>query len=136
MNQTRPTKRDALAASVFGQLSPSQLDQIAGISDERHVDTGAALCREGEFGSETFVIASGEVAVEVGGRRMSLAGPGAVLGDWAMFKGGRRSATLRAVTAVAAVVVDAPDVDALLAAVPAAARHIGPSAIHQRPISG
>jgi CRP-like cAMP-binding protein len=125
-NQTHVAKREALAATVFAQLSARELDDVARISDERHIDAGAALCGQSDFGQEAFVIASGHISVDVDGRQIATAGPGQLVGDWALFGNGRRSATLRAVTPVDVVVIDPREMDSLLAAVPAVAVGIGP----------
>jgi len=121
-------KREALAATVFGQLTPRELDDIARVSDERHVEAGSTLCSQREFGQDAFVIAQGQVAVDVDGRQVATAGPGQLVGDWALFGNGRRAATVRAMTPVDVVVIDPRELDSLLAAVPSAARLVGPNA--------
>jgi CRP-like cAMP-binding protein len=125
-DEIQTTKRDALAASVFGGLKPAQLDEIARVSESRYVPEGSHLCDQGDFGNEAFVIAEGSVAIEISDRQVGIAGPGALLGDWAMFGSGHRTATLRALTPVTVVVVDPLDVDALAAAVPGSASRLGP----------
>lgn len=127
MTNDQSEKAGALAASVFSRLGPAQLDQIAGVSDERHLAMGDPLCTEGQFGQEAFVVASGELSVELGGRQVDVVGPGRLVGEWAMLGSGRRTATLRALAPTAVVVVDPADVDALLAAVPATASVVGPA---------
>ena len=125
-NQTS-FKRNALAAvDPFAQLSPNQLDQIASLSDERHIPAGETLCHQYDFGTDTFVIASGRVSVLVNGIEVAEKHTGEVVGDWAMFGSGHRSATLVATTDLDVVVVDAEDVDLLCAALPAMARTFGP----------
>jgi CRP-like cAMP-binding protein len=125
-NQTHVAKREALAATVFAQLTDRELDDVARVSDERHLDAGATLCGQSDFGQETFVIAHGHVSVDVDGRQIATAGPGQLVGDWALFGNGRRSATLRAVTPDDVVVIDPREMDSLLAAVPSVAGAIGP----------
>src|SRR5438445_5044139 len=66
-HQAHAAKREALAATVFAQLSDRELDDVARVSDERHIDAGAALCGQSDFGQEAFVIASGHVSVDVDG---------------------------------------------------------------------
>src|SRR5947209_13872329 len=122
------SKRIALAATVFAQLSERELDDVARISVQRHLPAGATLCAQADFGQESYVIASGQVAVDVDGRQVATAGPGELVGDWALFSDGRRSATVRALTALDVVVVDPREMDSLLAAVPAAAHAVGPLA--------
>ena len=117
------TKRDALAAtSPFDHLRTNQLDAIARLSDERHIRAGETLCWQGEFGNDAFVIADGHVAVDVDGVECAVAGPGQLVGDWALTGNGRRSATLRALTPVHVVVLDPAEMDAVAAAVPGAVR--------------
>jgi CRP-like cAMP-binding protein len=125
-DQAHAAKREALAATVFAQLSARELDDVARVSDERHIDAGAALCGQSDFGQDAFVIASGHVSVDVDGREIATAGPGQLVGDWALFGNGRRSATLRAVTPVDVVVIDPRELDSLLAAVPSVAVALGP----------
>ena len=125
-HQAHAAKREALAATVFAQLSDRELDDVARVSDERHIDAGAALCGQSDFGQEAFVIANGHVSVDVDGRQIATAGPGQLVGDWALFGNGRRSATLRAVTPVDVVVIDPREMDSLLSAVPSVVVAVGP----------
>jgi CRP/FNR family transcriptional regulator len=127
-NPTHDAKREALSATVFAQLSARELDDVARVSDERHLPAGATLCSQSEFGQDTFVIANGQVAIDVDGVQVATSGPGQLVGDWALFGNGRRSATVRALTPVDVVVVDPRELDSLLAAVPSTARAIGPQA--------
>lgn len=65
----------------------------------RRVREGATIIVEGEAGADVFLVLDGVVSVEVGGRAVGQLGPGAVLGERALLEGGRRTATVRAVTA-------------------------------------
>ena len=125
LTATHASKRAALAATPFGALTAHELDDVARISDARHVEAGQTLCHQHDFGQEAFVVAAGQVAVDVDGRCVATAAAGDVLGDWALFSDGRRAATLRALTPVDVVVVDPREIDSLLAAVPATARSLG-----------
>jgi hypothetical protein len=62
------------------------------------VRQGDALVVEGEEGRQLYVLLDGVLSVEVGGTAVAQLGPGAVLGERAVLEGGRRTATLRAVT--------------------------------------
>lgn len=64
----------------------------------RKVAKGKALTTQGDSGDELFLLLDGVIAVEVDGRVLVELGPGAVLGERALLEGGRRTATLRAVT--------------------------------------
>jgi CRP-like cAMP-binding protein len=130
---TTTTQTALRAVPAFAQLTSAQLDDIAKVCDHRHLASGETLCVAHDFGTDTYVIGAGEISVVVDGVEVARRGPGQVVGDWALFSGGYRSATLRALTAVDAVVVDAREIDSLLMAVPAAAALLGPtSAAHAR----
>jgi hypothetical protein len=60
---------------------------------------GATLVRQGAEGTELYLLLDGVLCVEVDGEAVAQVGPGAVLGERAILEGGRRTATLRAVTA-------------------------------------
>jgi len=66
---------------------------------------GSVLAEQGEPGDEVFVVLDGVVRIERDGERLAEYGPGSLHGERAILEGGRRSATVRAVTAckVAAV---------------------------------
>jgi hypothetical protein len=76
---------------------------------------GATLVEQGEPGHELYLLFDGLLAVEIDGRTVGEIGPGAVVGEIALLEGGRRTATLRAVTPcrVAAVPGDRVDRDVL-----------------------
>jgi Cyclic nucleotide-binding domain len=62
------------------------------------VAAGKTIVEEGDEGADVFLVLDGVVAVEVAGEPLAQLGPGAVLGERALLEGGRRTATLRAVT--------------------------------------
>lgn len=97
--------------SLFEELSPDDLKQIADIAREKLYPDGAALFREGEEGDELCVLASGQVAVVRGsnGKEKVVAhrGAGEVLGEMAILESAKRSATVRAEGDVRALVIDA-----------------------------
>jgi hypothetical protein len=76
---------------------------------------GATLVEQGDPGHELYLLFDGLLAVEIDGRTVTELGPGAVVGEVALLEGGRRTATLRAVTPcrVAAVPGDRIDRAAL-----------------------
>jgi Cyclic nucleotide-binding domain len=76
---------------------------------------GATLVEQGDPGHELYLLFDGLLAVEIDGRTVAELGPGAVVGELALLEGGRRTATLRAVTPcrVAAVPGDRIDRAAL-----------------------
>ena len=77
----------------------------------RRIDAGETLVRQGEEGSELFVLLDGVLGVEVDGEDVAEVGPGAIVGERAVLEGRRRTSTLRAVTPCKVAVADAGDVD-------------------------
>jgi len=100
--------------SIFAGLSPSDLKQIAGLAkEEQHVD-GAVLGREGEVGDRLFVIASGAVRVESGGRAIARRGAGDVIGEMSIVTDVPRIASLVGEGEVRVLAIGRRDFDAIL----------------------
>jgi len=76
---------------------------------------GDTLVEQGAPGEDVFLLFDGVLVVEIDGQPIAEVGPGAILGEMAQLHGGRRTATLRAVTPcrVAVVPGDRLDRDAL-----------------------
>jgi serine/threonine-protein kinase len=76
----------------------------------RDFAVGEEIVREGDEGSEAFIITRGRCAVlkaaEGGESELRRLGPGEVFGEMAIFSPGRRSATVRALEPVTVMVVD------------------------------
>jgi CRP/FNR family transcriptional regulator, cyclic AMP receptor protein len=90
----RDAKIEALrSVRLFSDLRQRDLEQVAQLADEVDVPAGHVLMREGETGSQMFVIASGEARVERGGHEIAVLGPGAHLGEMALVAEGPRVAT-------------------------------------------
>ena len=77
----------------------------------------AEIIREGEVGRELFVIYSGEVSVNRGGKHIADLGPGALIGEMGLVLGAPRTATVSAVRECEAFVI--PSIEKLLAQYPA-----------------
>jgi hypothetical protein len=65
----------------------------------RKIEAGQSLVEQGQPGDELFLLLDGVLSVEVDGKALAEIGPGAILGERALLEGGKRTATLRAVTA-------------------------------------
>ncbi len=72
---------------------------------------GETLVEQGAPGEELFLLFDGVLAVERDGETIAEVGPGAILGEMALLEGGRRTATLRAVTACRVAIVPSDRVD-------------------------
>jgi CRP-like cAMP-binding protein len=90
---------DLKRVSLFSGLSQRQLRQLAKDFKDRPVPAGALLAKQGDMsGVAFFVIAEGEAAVIVDGRRVGTMGPGDYFGELAMISERERSATVEALT--------------------------------------
>lgn len=80
---------------LFADLPVAMLQDLASrISIERHAD-GDVVCREGETGDSLMLIARGQLDIfDADGALRSTADSGDVVGEIALLRGGRRSATL------------------------------------------
>lgn len=72
---------------------------------------GKTLVAEGDEGSDVFLVLDGVVSVEVGESELGQLGPGAVLGERALLEGGRRTATVRAVTPCRVATISGAELD-------------------------
>src|SRR5204862_7375404 len=77
----------------------------------RNVGKGDVLFEEDAHGTSVFLLLDGVLSVAVGGEEVAQLGPGAIVGERALFEGGRRTATLTAVTPVKAVEAAEDDLD-------------------------
>jgi len=108
------TDSEALVTAVETALERSlsaQIMQGGAKPAIRRVKAGTALVRQGETGSEVFLLLDGVLRVEEDGRRLAEYGPGALLGERAHLEGGQRTSTLVAVTPCRVAVVEAAELD-------------------------
>ena len=107
-----PVRVSAVETALERELSRVMLDSAPHWTRLRK---GATLVAQGDPGHELYLLFDGLLAVEIDGVTVAELGPGAVVGEVALLDGGRRTATLRAVTPckVAAVPGHRIDRDAL-----------------------
>jgi hypothetical protein len=77
----------------------------------RKLEPDETLVEQDEFGDELYLLLDGVVAAEVEGEEIAQVGPGAILGEGAVVRGGRRNATLRARTPVRVAVIGKEEID-------------------------
>jgi CRP-like cAMP-binding protein len=93
------TKADALGrCPFFADLSRGDLIELAKATEDMEVEEGKVLTRQGQSGSEFFVIIDGEVAVTKDGNEVRRQGPGEFFGEIALIEDRPRTATVTAVT--------------------------------------
>ena len=93
----------ALVTAVESALERELSGQImrSGVKPEiRRLKEGELLTRQGAEGHELFLLLDGVLSVEVDGESVAEVGPGAIVGERAALEGGRRSSTLKALTAI------------------------------------
>jgi len=91
---------------TFGACTEPQLEHLLGLAEIRAVDADTPIVKEGDEGSEFFLVAQGEVAVERRGRPVALLGPGGFFGELALFDDAPRNATVTATRQSALAVLD------------------------------
>lgn len=106
--------RETLVLAVESQLERELSAEImrGGEKPEiRRLPQGANLSRQGEPGSEVYLVLDGVLSVDVDGESLAQVGPGAVLGERALLEGGLRTSTLTAVTPVTVAVAAKDQID-------------------------
>jgi|SRR5687768_15937214 len=93
-------KADALRrAPLFRNLSRGELVELAKRTEDLEVEEGKVLAREGDLGSEFFVVVDGEVSVTKDGRELRRLSAGDFFGEIALiWDSPRRTATCTAAT--------------------------------------
>jgi inner membrane transporter RhtA len=109
-----PTVAGLARVSLFDGLSSRDLAEIAAVVEERAVPAGYVLTQQGEPGNKFFMIADGEVEIDVHGRVVRRLGPGDYLGEIALIMGGARTATAVTVVPSRLYVLNVSDFTALL----------------------
>ncbi len=92
--------------ALFSQLSSRELLNVASIAEQVDYPESAVLLREGDEGDSLYLILSGEVAVQTGGRTVAILGPRECVGEMAILDREPRSATVVALDRVSALRID------------------------------
>jgi CRP-like cAMP-binding protein len=103
---------------LFELCSKRDLRRIAALADEREIAVGTELIREGEPGSEFYVVVDGEVDVRRRGRRVARLGAGSYVGEIALLSRSPRTATVVAATPLRVLAISGRDFVALLDTLP------------------
>lgn len=86
--------------SLFADLGPAELDQLASwfVVEER--DSGATLTQQGAAGYAFYVLRDGTATVMQGDEEIRRLGPGDFFGERSIVGDGRRTATVKAASPV------------------------------------
>lgn len=93
-------------ADPLQHLGAAALEALARAARVRDFAPGEALIRQGEPGTDFFVLTTGHVQVTQGGRLLVELGPGAGVGELALLLNVPRTATVRAIDHVSTLRVD------------------------------
>jgi hypothetical protein len=77
----------------------------------RKLKEGQVLVEQGQLGNELYLLLDGVISVDVDGTSLGDLGPGAIVGERALLEGGRRTATLKALTKARVAVADENQID-------------------------
>ncbi len=93
---------------LFEALTASEIGEITRFLHARTVPEGATIVRKGDLADSMFLIASGEVAVELPTEAVLL-GEGQFFGEMALLRRGKRTRTVRARQATKLLVLKSSD---------------------------
>jgi CRP-like cAMP-binding protein len=109
---------------LFEGFSPAELQRIAELVEEVQAEEGAVLTEQGKPGQECYIVVEGEASFEVGGERKGSIGPGEPIGEMSLIDNRPRSGTVRALTPMKLLALDAKRFRTLLDEMPKANRAI------------
>ncbi|MDG2111703.1 MAG: cyclic nucleotide-binding domain-containing protein [Actinomycetota bacterium] len=118
-------------APVFAGIKKKERESLERLATALSFEPGATIVEQGRHGQEFAVITSGVVAVEADGERVASLGPGDFFGEMALIGLGggqhdtKRTASVRAETAVTAEVMSVQEFSSALHSLPEAAAAIG-----------
>lgn len=109
---------------LFSACTSTQLVQVGRLSEQLDVAAGEVLVRQGDVGREVYLIADGEVRVDVDGREVAVLGPGEFFGELALLDPAPRNATVTALTPLRVVLLGQREFSGLLQDVPGVAARL------------
>jgi CRP/FNR family transcriptional regulator, cyclic AMP receptor protein len=109
---------------LFSTLSRHQLALVSTVTVPDELPAGTILTRQGATGGIAYILASGRAEVLRAGRRLALLGPGDVVGELSLIDGKPRSATVKALSDLEVLQIDARDLKLLLRKAPAVTRNL------------
>lgn len=121
----RSQKVEALReVPLFASLSKKQLDEVAKYTDEISVPAGEVLTKEGDLGSEFFLLVQGKASVHRNNRKLASRGAGEFFGEMSLLDRQPRSATVIADEDCVLLLMHRRDFSRLLDSVPGMSRKL------------
>ncbi len=115
-----PDEKLALLKSIplFAGFGRRELERLGQLADQVDLPEGRVLMRQGESGSEAFIIVEGRARIERDGRLLAERGNGDVLGEIAILDEGSRTATVTLTAPSRLLVIGHRDFHALMDELP------------------
>jgi CRP/FNR family cyclic AMP-dependent transcriptional regulator len=110
--------------TLFRGCGDRELERVQQLTSIFDIPEGKVLCRQGQFGQETFFVISGEAEVAIDGTRIASLGPGSFFGEMSPLDGSRRVASVTAITQMKVLVSTSTELEMLLTDVPRVARRM------------
>ena len=125
MADSRKERQELLEkVSMFSACNKKELGRLAAVAQERRVDSGAVLTKEGEPGDEFFVVAEGMAKASIKGRKVGSIPAGSFFGELSLLDQGPRTATVTADLPTRLVVITAKDFGKVIDEIPSIALKI------------
>jgi CRP/FNR family transcriptional regulator, cyclic AMP receptor protein len=109
---------------LFEAIPDEELAQIAPFADEREVQAGTALVKEGQFSYEFMAIEEGTAEVTRGGEHVADLGPGDFFGEIGLLERALRTATVTATSPMRLITLTGWDMKRMEKAIPDAVEEI------------
>ena len=109
---------------LFDGFTPAELARVAELVEEVEAEQGAVLTEQGKPGAEAYIVVEGNAAFEVAGARKGSIGPGELIGEMALIDNRPRVGTVRALSPMKLLALDAAQFRKLLDEMPKASRAI------------
>jgi CRP/FNR family cyclic AMP-dependent transcriptional regulator len=104
---------------LFANLTPDHLQKVAAIATPRILKMGEHIFREGEIGTEMYIIGTGKVRISkmvpgVGEEALAILEPGSYFGEMALIDDTPRSADATAQQSCSLYVIQKADLEQLM----------------------
>jgi CRP-like cAMP-binding protein len=110
---------DAICAlPLFRHLSYREQVAVLSVARARTFEPGSTIVKQGEMGSEMFLIIEGKLVVERDGIKIAELGPGGHFGEMSLVDDARRSATVKVVTRTEVLSIGQAEINGLMRAEP------------------